>query len=121
MVVATALGDFPLARADWLVVETVVLVEEGELVGGRGPAALVIVASLPSGFVPYCTGWNNLIAEGRKTLSNVQTSQYLTRTCKIGFVWSFYCLPHGFDGARLGSWRRIAGRVDLFYELLSDL
>lgn len=83
MVVATALGDFPLARADWLAVETVVLVEEGELVGGRGPAALVIVASLPSGFVPYCTGWNNLIAEGRKMLSNVQTLQYLTRTCKI--------------------------------------
>lgn len=53
VVVATALGDFPLARADWLVVETVVLVEDGELVGGRGPAALVIVASLPSGFVPY--------------------------------------------------------------------
>lgn len=64
--VATVLGDFPLACADWLLVGTVVLAEEGELVGGRGPGALVIVANLPSGFVPYCTGWNNLIAGGRK-------------------------------------------------------
>lgn len=66
VVVATVLGDFPLAWADWLVVETVVLVDDGELVKGRWPAALVIVASLPSGFVPYCTGWNNLIGEEKK-------------------------------------------------------
>lgn len=66
VVVATVMGDLPLAWADWLVVETEVLVEEGELVGGRCPAALVIVASRPSGFVPYCTGWNNLIREKKK-------------------------------------------------------
>lgn len=60
------MGDLPLAWADWLVVETEVLVEVGELVGGRCPAALVIVASRPSGFVPYCTGWNNLIREEKK-------------------------------------------------------
>lgn len=70
MLVATALGDFPLAWVDWLLVQTVVLVEDGELVGARGPAALVMVASLPSGFVPYCTGWNNLMhreEEGKRS------------------------------------------------------
>lgn len=60
VVVAMVTGDLPLVWADWLVVETELLVE-GELVWGRWPAALVIAARRPSGFVPYCTGWNNLI------------------------------------------------------------
>lgn len=60
VVVAVVTGDLPLVWADWLVVETEVLVA-GELVGARGPAALVMAPRRPSGFVPYCTGWNNLI------------------------------------------------------------
>lgn len=66
VVVAVVTGDLPLAWADWLVVETEVLVA-GELVRGRWPAALGMAARRPSGFVPYCTGWNNLI---RKKLND---------------------------------------------------
>lgn len=59
VVVAVVTGGLPLVWADWLVVETEVLVA-GELVGGRWPTVLVMAARRPSGFVPYCTGWNNL-------------------------------------------------------------
>lgn len=59
VVVAVLTGDLPLGRADWLLVEVEVLVV-GELVGGRWPTVLVMAARRPSGFVPYCTGWNNL-------------------------------------------------------------
>lgn len=62
VVVAVVTGDLPLVWADWLVVEAETLAV-GELVGGRWPAALVMAARRPSGFVPYCTGWNNLIRE----------------------------------------------------------
>lgn len=68
--VAVVTGDLPLVWADWLVVETEVLVA-GELVGGRGPAVVVMAPRRPSGFVPYCTGWNNLI---RKKLNDYVVS-----------------------------------------------
>ena len=52
-------GDLPLAWAGWLtVVATVVFA--GVVVVGRGAAVLVMATRRPSGFVPYCTGWNNL-------------------------------------------------------------
>ena len=59
VVVAVLTGDLPLGRPDWLLVEVGVLIV-GELVGGRWPTVLVMAARRPSGFVPYCTGWNNL-------------------------------------------------------------
>lgn len=58
--VAVVTGDLPQVWADWLVIEAAVLLAE-ELVGGRPLGALVIATRRPSGFVPYCTGWNNLI------------------------------------------------------------
>ena len=52
-------GDLPLAWAGWLtVVATVVFA--GVVVGGRWAGVLVMATRRPSGFVPYCTGWNNL-------------------------------------------------------------
>lgn len=70
VVVAVVTGDLPLVWAAWLVVETDMLVV-GELVGGRWPAALVMAARRPSGFVPYCTGWNNLMRKNQKIFRSI--------------------------------------------------
>lgn len=53
--------DLPLVWPAWLMDGEVPVA--GELIGGRWPAAFAKAAKRPSGFVPYCTGWNNLIRE----------------------------------------------------------
>lgn len=78
--VAVVTGDFPRLWADWLVVDTEVLVA-AELTGGFWPAPpLVMVASRPSGFVPYCTGWNNLVRE--KQMNTFNTMFFKQRDVK---------------------------------------
>lgn len=72
VVFAVVTGDLPLLWADWLVLEAEVLVA-GEL-GGCWPGALVMAARRPSGFVPYCTGWNNLIRGKSKSSRFVKIS-----------------------------------------------
>ena len=66
VVVAVVMGGLPLLCADWLVVEAEVVAGE---VRGRWPVALVMAARRPSGFVPYCTGWNNLHPNSNITIS----------------------------------------------------
>lgn len=97
-------GDLPLVWADWLAVETEVLVA-GELVGGRWPGALVMAARRPSGFVPYCTGWNNLnqkkmimLALHFSAISKRPRISTSTMSCYLDFIADLM----GFIGHGLG-------------------
>ena len=102
VVVAVVTGDLPLAKAVWLVVETEVLVT-GELVGGRWPAALVMAARRPSGFVPYCTGWNNLQSRKEDDIILMEEYQYYNISFKFQSRFGdFIADLMGFIGHGLG-------------------